>query len=153
MVMQQLLKKITTLESYIENADAICSEVSAGTVAWHIEHSCLVITKIVQTVQNSDPNKYQWKWNLKRAFVFLTGKFPRGRAKAPESVMPISNITKAHLHESIASAKKAVATLSTCAKNQYFLHPFFGDLNTSSTMYFLGIHTKHHLRIIEDILK
>jgi hypothetical protein len=151
--MQKLLSKIDALEKYIAHADALQPIVSEVSVAWHIEHSCLVITKIIQTVKNSDPNKYQWKWNAKRAFVFLLRKFPRGRAKAPQSVMPDANITKEHLHQSIAEARKAVATLSTCAKNQYFLHPFFGDLNKASTMYFLGIHTNHHLQIIEDILQ
>jgi hypothetical protein len=151
--MQQLLKKVVALESHIANADYSAPLVSQGSVAWHIEHSCLVLIKIAETVQNSDANKYQWKWNTKRAFVFLLRKFPRGRAKAPESVMPISNITKEHLHESIAKTRKAIATLSTCSKNQYFCHPFFSDLSKSSTVYFLGIHTHHHLRIIEDILK
>jgi hypothetical protein len=151
--MQKLLSKIDALEKHIVHAAALQPIVSEASVAWHIEHSCLVITKITQTLQNSDPNKYQWKWNTMRAFVFLLRKFPRGRAKAPQSVMPDTNITKEHLHESIAEARKAVATLSTCSKNQYFLHPFFGDLNKASTTYFLGIHTNHHLQIIEDILQ
>jgi hypothetical protein len=85
--------------------------------------------------------------------VFLTGKFPRGRAKAPKSVLPDENITEQHLLESIAKAKQAINEIKECHKNQFFSHPIFGNLNVPNTLKFFSIHTNHHLLIINDILK
>jgi hypothetical protein len=144
---------VDALEAQIINANLIQPAVSSANVGWHIEHSCLVITKIIQTVEQSNPAAYQWKWNMMRVMVFILGKFPRGRAEAPASVLPAEAISAEHLLVSIQETRNAIAKLSGCSKNQYFKHPFFGELNKSATLYFLGIHTKHHLHIIEDILK
>jgi hypothetical protein len=151
---QQILSKyIDDLENYVKDAEKVSLEVSEGSVGWHIEHSCLVITKITETVKASDPIKYTWKFNFLKLMVFTLGKFPRGRAKAPASVIPVENIDSVSLLSSISSARWAVAELVRCQKNKYFLHPKFGNLNTPKTIHFLGIHTKHHLKIIHDILK
>ena len=37
--------------------------------------------------------------------------------------------------------------------NAYFRHLIFGNLNKKRTIRFLQIHTAHHLKIIQDILK
>jgi hypothetical protein len=151
--MQKVIKFIDQLEAQIPNADVLNDAVSQGTIGWHIEHSCLVIIKITETIQNSNPASYRPKFSFIKFIVLLTGKFPRGRAKAPESVIPIDNITPTHLKESIVKAKAAMDALSKCEKNKYFTHPVFGNLNAPKTIQFLGIHTHHHLLIIQDILK
>ncbi len=151
--MQKVIKFINELEAQIPNADVLNDTVSLGTIGWHIEHSCLVIIKITETIQNSNPALYRPKFSFVKFIVLLTGKFPRGRAKAPESVLPIENITLTHLQESIVKAKAAIDALSNCKKNKYFTHPVFGNLNAPKTIHFLGIHTHHHLLIIQDILK
>jgi hypothetical protein len=151
--MNKLLNLVDQLALQIPNANALNSNVSNANTAWHIEHSCLVIIKITETLQKSDPEKFQTKFNFKKIFVFLIGKFPRGRAKAPEVVMPIENITTSHLEQSILKTKAAIVDLQNCEKNNHFSHPIFGSLNATETIKFLGIHTNHHLLIIRDILK
>lgn len=150
--MKRLLLLVDALEAQVPHLNSFNTNISTANVGWHIEHSCLVITKIIQTVSQSNANTYQWKWNPKRVIVFILGKFPRGRAEAPASVLPGQEISSEHLLLSIQETRSAIAQLSSCNKNQYFKHPIFGDLNKSATFYFLGIHTKHHLRIIKDIL-
>ena len=151
--MQKLLNLVDELALQIPNATTLNTNVSVGDIGWHVEHSCLVIIKITETVKQSDPKKFHSKFNFKKVVVFLLGKIPRGRAKAPEMVMPIENITISHLEKSIILAKDAIQELHGCEKNNYFNHPFFGNLNTPATINFLGIHTNHHLSIIKDILK
>jgi hypothetical protein len=151
--MDKLLKLVDQLTLQLPNADRMNNDVSNASVGWHIEHSCLVIIKIAETIANSDSNNYAAKFNFTKIMVFLTGKFPRGRAKAPQVVMPIENITKSHLEQSILKAKTAIMDLNNCEKNKHFLHPIFGSLNAPETIKFLGIHTNHHLLIIRDILK
>jgi hypothetical protein len=151
--MQKLLNLVEQLALQIPNADKVNKHVSNANIGWHIEHSCLVVIKITETLQKSDPDKFKSKFNFKKIVVFLVGKFPRGRAKAPEVVMPIENITTSHLEESILKTKAAIMELQNCEKNNHFSHPIFGSLNASETIQFLGVHTNHHLLIIEDILK
>jgi hypothetical protein len=67
--------------------------------------------------------------------------------------MPTELITEESLINSIQQAKRSIQMLETCQKDQYFLHPIFGDLNKSTTLSFLAVHTKHHLNIISDIVK
>ena len=151
--MQKLLNIIEQLALQIPNADRINHEVSDANIGWHIEHSCLVIIRIADTIVKSDPKNYTTKFNFLKLIVFIKGKFPRGRAKAPASVIPTENITKEHLLVSIDNAKKAINEIIGCNKNQFFLHPIFGNLNVPNTLKFFGIHTRHHLLIIQDILK
>ena len=126
------------------------SEVSVG---WHLEHSLLVIKQITATVAQSEPKLYRSKFNVKRFIVFLTKTIPRGKAKAPKVVIPSEEITVDSLQESLKNTYQAIAYLKDCQEKQYFMHPFFGQLNKKQTIKFLAIHTEHHLKIIRDILK
>jgi hypothetical protein len=150
--MQDLIKKIDNLAAEIPNANRLHIEISAANVAWHIEHSCLVIIKISETILKSNPSNYKPSFSFKKQLVFFTGKFPRGRANAPEVVMPQDNLSLEHLQQSILNAKTAIQKLSSCDKNNYFTHPIFGQLNIQKTIKFFGIHTSHHIHIIKDIL-
>ncbi len=150
--MQELSKLIKSLEEKIPMMDAANTQISSAKVGWHIQHSLMVINSIINGLKQSDPNTYQWKFNLNKTLIFTLGKIPRGKGKAPKVVQPKEEITKDTLLESVEKANISVAELNNVQKNQYFLHPYFGHLNLKPTLKFLKIHTKHHLKIINDIL-
>ena len=150
--MKKLISLVDQLSTYIPVSEKVNGTISQVNIGWHIEHACLVIIKITETIKKSNPDEYKRNFNIKKFFVFLTGKFPRGKAKAPASVMPLEHLTASHLNESIANAKKAIEELNNCAKNQFFTHPIFDKLNKTQTFPFLGIHTNHHIGIIKDIV-
>ena len=86
--------------------------------------------------------------------MFLSGKIPRGKVKAPTPVNPEEENTNATeinrlLDEVILQLKKT----HTLPKNSFFNHRIFGILNKKSTIFFLYLHTKHHLAICQDIKK
>ena len=101
----------------------------------------------------SEPKLYKYKFNISRFFVFLSKTIPRGKAKAPKVVIPVEEITIETLQESLKNTYQAIAYLKDCQEHQYFMHPFFGQLNKKQTIKLLAIHTQHHLKIIRDILK
>ncbi len=150
--MKKLEKLIQALESYIPQAEKINNNVSNVNVGWHIEHSLLVIISIAQTILNSDASKYKWKWSTKKVIVFLVGSFPRGKANAPEIVMPKNIANAESLAQQIKAARNSIQLLKNAGAKQYFTHPIFGMLDRDATIPFLGIHTNHHLKIIKDIL-
>jgi hypothetical protein len=149
--MRNLEPSLVKLYSFIEHADQLNSSISSVNVAWHIEHSLLVITKIIETVVKSDPTKYEWKFDLKRSFVFFIGKFPRGKAKAPEVVIP-KQVEQPNYEVLFTHTRVAITQLQNATKKQFFVHPIFGKLNKKDTFIMLDIHTKHHIKIIEDII-
>ena len=141
------------LANYIADYNQSNKAISEVSVGWHIEHSLLVIKQITATLAQSEPKLYKSKFNVKRFVVFLTKTIPRGKAKAPKVVIPVDEITIEILQESLKNTYQAIAYLKDCQENQYFMHPFFGQLNKKQTIKFLAIHTEHHLKIIRDILK
>jgi hypothetical protein len=149
--MKNLSKLVDQLESEIPNFELTNSRISSVNVGWHIEHSCLVIVKIIENLQKSDASTFKSQLNIKKLFVFLIGKIPRGGAKAPSSVLPLENRDKNHLLESIEQTRHALIQLNACGATQYFTHPIFGNLHKKATIHFLWIHTKHHLQIIKEI--
>jgi hypothetical protein len=143
---------IQQLENYLVFLKTEKPSVSTANVGWHIQHSLLVIIKVIESIQQSDPLEYKWKFNVNRSIVFAMNGFPRGKAKAPKSVEPAEIITNESVVETLSIASKSLSMLDECAPNQYFNHPFFGKLNVKSTNKFLKIHTSHHIKIIKDII-
>ena len=151
--MKNLDAIVPELANYIADYNQFNHAISEASVGWHIEHSLLVIKQVTATVAQSEPKLYKSKFNLSRFFVFLLKTIPRGKAKAPKVVIPVDEITLETLQESLKNTYQAITYLKDCEANQYFMHPFFGQLNKKQTIKFLGIHTEHHLKIIRDILK
>jgi hypothetical protein len=151
--MKNLDAILPELANYIADYNQSNHAISEASVGWHIEHSLLVIKQITATVAQSEPKLYKSKFNVKRFVVFLTKTIPRGKAKAPKVVIPSEEITVDLLQESLKNTYQAITYLKDCEANQYFMHPFFGQLNKKQTIKLLEIHTEHHLKIIRDILK
>lgn len=144
---------IQKLESHLKNHDVTNTKVSKSNVAWHIDHSLKVINKVVSTLQSSDPKDYKANFSFLGRLFFTLGFFPRGKARAPKYVKPPETVLKEDLISQINDAKTNVKTISSLDKNAYFKHPIFGNVNTKRVQRFLVLHTNHHLKIIDDIIK
>ncbi|MCX6209002.1 MAG: DUF1569 domain-containing protein [Bacteroidetes bacterium] len=150
--MEQLDVLLDELESKIQDQELIKKEVSASSIGWHLEHTFLVINQIINILKQSNPNQYSFTFKPIKYIVFFTGKIPRGKAKNPKNVEP-NLFTKETLMQHLVTTKRSIKELNIIAKNQFFKHPFFGDLKLNEAIKFIQIHTKHHLKIINDIKK
>jgi len=148
-VLQELLNQI---ESHIPNHEKANDKVSQSTIGWQLDHSLLVINGVVSQIKSSNPENYQWKFKWIRTFIQITNKIPRGKVRAPKSVKPIEVATAEELKTKLELARKGIAELENLPPNSYFAHPFFGDLNLKTTIWFLKLHTNHHLKIVKDII-
>lgn len=151
--MENLQNLLSQLESKISLHEKTNPSVSNATVGWQIEHSLKTIFLVVDSVKNSNPKEYQWKFNRTKLIIFILGKIPRGKVRAPKLVVPNENITEESLKDSFEKVKKALQEWDSFDKNAFFPHPFFGKLNKKSTEWFLKLHTNHHLKIVNDICK
>lgn len=139
------------LDQYTALYDKADTNVSESTIGWHIEHSLKVINQIISALEKSKPDEYKWKFNFWRTIVLTSGTIPRGRAKAPKTVLPEGEINKAMLNKSLTTVRLNLKKMDTLDSNAFFLHPYFGLLNLKATRSFLSIHTNHHLKIIKNI--
>ncbi len=150
--MKKLHEQLLELENQIPRQEFINQAISKSPVGWHIEHSLLTINLIIQALQNSNPGHYKRRISFSKIVVFAVKKIPRGRAKAPRVVEPkIYNSETLRAH--IEKAKEKIKLLEQINPGQYFDHPYFGNLKLKDTIKFLKIHTKHHMDIIDDIIK
>lgn len=121
-------------------------------MGWHIDHSLKVINGVIEVLKNASTNQ-QPKVKLMGSICILFRYIPRGRGKAPERVLPPEIITKEDLEKQISLAKQNITMISNIDSRATFEHLYFGVLSKNQTIRFLETHTKHHLKIIRDILK
>jgi len=151
--MKQLQAILDQLESHSSDFEKRNPTVSQSTVGWQIDHSLLVINGVVDQLKNSNPHDYKWKFNKTRMFIQIINKIPRGKVKVPKSVKPTDVASIEELTDKLELARKNIAEMALLPDKSYFTHPFFGDLKLKSAIWFLKLHTNHHLKIIEDILR
>jgi hypothetical protein len=149
--MRNIEKRLEKLYSFVEDAHKVNTSVSSVNVGWHIEHSLLVIIKMISALTASDPVQYKWKFNLARAIVFTINKFPRGKGKAPDAVNP-KQTEKTDFDALFSNTREKIEELKKADPNKFYDHNIFGVLNKNNTFILLDIHTKHHIQIIEDVI-
>jgi hypothetical protein len=148
--LKQLLQQ---LEERLPDYTLTAPYVSQSSLGWQIEHTLLTFNLILKQLQRSNPNDYRWKLNWNRILIFTLGFIPRGKAKAPKVVQPQHEITLEGLQQHLQEAYRLLEHVHLLDSDAYFEHPFFGALDKKSTLYFLKLHTQHHLKIIKDIAK
>jgi len=151
--MKHTIALIKELDTCIADAGKVNSSVSSSSVGWHIDHSLMVINQIIGAVNASNPQDYKWSFNFKRLVIFTMGKIPRGKAKAPATVIPSNAFDESDVRLKMEKSLQNLALLNQLPGNHFFVHPIFGHLNVKATKKMLALHTKHHLEIINDIIK
>jgi hypothetical protein len=149
--MTQLENLLNQLESKIPHFEKLNPAISKSNIGWHLDHTLMVLVSIINSTAKSDPANYKWTFNFRRLLVMTLGKIPRGKAKAPSGVQPKGDCTYDSLMEKMAYAKTKLQELKQLPNDKYFIHPGLGNMKLKQTIKFLGIHTSHHLAIIEEI--
>jgi hypothetical protein len=147
----RLLNYIEDFESFIPNYKILNPKVSNSTVGWQIDHSLKVINGIIGQLKMAPTDKKS-KLTLFGRFCLSTRYIPRGKGKAPKIVLPPENIEINNLNNQIELSKKLIPEIHEVSDKATFKHPYFGILTKNQTVRFIEVHTKHHLKIIRDIL-
>lgn len=147
-----LHKLLNQIESHLPHANRSNSAVSKSNVAWHLDHALKVVIGISKQLHRSDISDYKPNINMFRTLCFTIGFIPRGRGKSPKIVLPPDIILIDDIMAQIEMARELIERLKPLPKQSNFKHFAFGHLNKSQTLRFIEIHTKHHLKIINDIL-
>lgn len=152
MQLKKLEKLIVEIESHIPQREMINKSVSSVSVGWHIEHILMATVVITEQLLRSDPAQYQWKLNSNRLLIFFLNSIPRGKGKAPATVIPKDKTSLARVEKYLEIVKEKLRAIERIQANSFIQHPYLGMLNRNASVRFMCIHVKHHLAIIQDIL-
>lgn len=143
---------IDQLADYIPQWDQRSEKVSQAAVGWHIEHSLLVIRSIVKALERSDPAAYKASFYPAKTLILTTGRFPRG-AQSPAFTRPPEVLEPSALADSVLKTQERLKDLEPLEARHHFTHPYLGVLGLVDAQRFMVVHTRHHMRIIADILQ
>ena len=149
----EIKNQLQKIESLLPKIDTENSQVSKASVGWHLEHSLLIINSSLKGLTMTNPEDYKPKFSLKK-FVFLFfGLIPRGKVKAPKQFFPVEIPTQESILKLSNLAKERLEAVKNLPEKSFITHPFLGDFDKKTSLKFLGLHTNHHLKIADDILK
>lgn len=142
---------IHQIEAFVPQYEVLNTSVSKASVGWHLDHSLKVINGVIELLKSAPTDK-KAKLTMLGRFCLLAHYIPRGKGKAPKTVLPPETITSSDLAQQIEISKQLVYDLEFISEKATFKHPYFGILSKTQTLKFIRIHTKHHLKIVRDIL-
>ena len=144
------LQKIESLSSKI---DVVNESVSKASVGWHLEHLLLILNSSLKGLTLTNPKDYNPKFSLKK-FVFVNfGMIPRGKISSPKQFVPVNVPTQESILKLMNLAKTRLEAVKSLPEKSFITHPFLGDFDKKTTLRFLWLHSNHHLKIVDDILK
>jgi len=143
---------IETLRTAVRSAGRTASSVSKWSVGMHIHHCCLAATGICRSLSESTPPPPASRFSFVSWVVFLSGRIPRGRGKSPDVAVPKTDVSSEELLTLLDECDRAVGEAERLDSESWFDHFAFGILTRDRALKLIGIHNRHHLRIIADIL-
>ena len=147
-------EELAEIESLIEKRDVKNTAVSQADVAWHLDHSLKVVNRLSESLSSSNPGRLLLRNSVcLRLVVFTTGIIPRGRAQASEEFLPPDEIRTEDILAQLSTARSNLEGLSALDEKAHMKHPVFKTLDKGQTKRLMKVHTRHHLKIIRDILR
>lgn len=148
---------LEVLRQWIPRAATRAASVSAWSIGEHCSHVLRLNSLVLERMRAPTPADT----DLTRAgfvarAILMSGRIPRGIARAPESVQPsaadVDSLTRAadRCHEALVASD---SELDGFARDPGLLrHPMLGGLTRTEWMQLMAIHQRHHLAIIDDMV-
>ncbi len=131
-------------------------EISGWTPAEHLDHSLKVAQSIVVRIADAEATPSARGISLVGRAILALGWIPRGRGRAPTKLHGM-RATASELESRIVRFEGQLAAMpvpdGAAARLPIVPHPRFGGLTPVQAVCFAAIHTRHHLRIVADVLR
>lgn len=144
---------LDVLKSAVPRAEVVAPDVSRWSVGMHVQHCCLATIAVCESLVASEPPVPRSSFSFVTSVIFLTGRIPRGRGKSPEQAIPREGIWTNELEGLLQESERRIEEARQVSRDHWYRHFSFGVLDRDRTLKFIGIHNRHHVRIIQDILR
>ena len=146
--------ELDLLESSLDLPDRTSPAVSRWSIRQQQEHAATAARMMADAIRdlNGGGGEPGGRPKLIAHLMFLTGWIPRGKGKAPETVLPGDAPDVDRIRESIADARAILREAGPPGAGNRIDHPILGRFTARQWHRFGAIHTLHHLKIVEDIL-
>jgi hypothetical protein len=161
---------LDALEAHVAGVEADwrarAASVSGWSVAQQVEHTLRAFSAMLGVVVSLAPSgsappqarAARARPTFAGRFVLFTGRIPRGRGRAPATLLPVEEPTQAAARELLAAARAELRRLSEAREDVgrwpgALPHPALGLFSAAHWLRFARIHTLHHLRLVADILR
>lgn len=154
-----LTRTRSQFSEHLGDLDQLAPDVSAWSVGMHVEHCAMAMARMCASLATSVDASGgvapcpPVRWSVPRVFVTLTGSIPRGKGKAPKEVVPEASPPRERVLEALAAADAGIAAAASLPEDAWFNHHVFGPFRRDKVLWFMGVHNRHHLKIIRDILR
>lgn len=134
--------------------------VSGWSVAEQLHHTAAATGRMLAAVeriaQQKPPAADGGKVTVIGRAVLMTGRFPRGKGKAPKGTIPPEQFDRAELERALSRCRGTydrIPPLFEAAAGSTFRveHPYFGWLSAEQWLRLAAVHADHHFLIIGDI--
>jgi hypothetical protein len=157
-MLSRLQEQVAELRRLLALPDAqlfATCDMSQWTPSEHVDHSVKVMSSIVARLL--DPAAERGRpFSLLGRLILLLGWIPRGRGKSPTRLRG-ARATREELSIALDTLASQLARLEAShlalSRGPIVPHPLFGGLTPPQAVRFAAIHTKHHLKIVADLLR
>lgn len=143
---------LINIQVYLNNQNKYNETISLVNVGWHLYHTLKVIVLVNEKIRESKAKNYQKSFVMARWFCFTFNFIPRGKGKAPQAVKPPETFVDKDILTLQIKAENYLDDWESIQNKQYIKHPVFGKLDRSQTIQFLSLHTRHHQKIINQLI-
>jgi len=151
--MEEFIHTFHSLQLYLTDVEKENKTVSRATVGWHVEHCLLIINSSLKGLKYTNPDEYKPVNSFKKVMTLWFQYIPKGKLQAPKPFVPIGIPSKESIEKLIENAKEHLSNVADLSENSFIKHPHLGPLNKAATFKFLKVHTHHHIKIIQEILR
>ena len=144
---------LADLRSVVPEASVVVPAVSKWSAGMHVQHVCLAMIAVCQSLVGSAPPPPPSRFSLVTSAIFLTGRIPRGRGKSPDRAIPAEGVSREELESMLTECERWLEEARQVSEDHWYRHFAFGVLDRDRTLRFIGIHNRHHLRIVREILQ
>ncbi len=148
--MKSLLSEYLRL---LEETDVREPDVSGWSVHEHVEHVAVANNYFLTFLHrlSKGEGSPEGRPRFLGRILLWTGFIPRGKGEAPDFVVPTG---RGNVRALLERARDRFAALGPQTKGGNRLpHPFIGAVTARQWARFAEVHTRHHLKIINDIRK
>ena len=121
----------------------------------HVDHSVKVMSSVITRLLDLNAERGR-PFNFIGRLILLFGWIPRGRGRAPTRLRG-ARATREELSAALDALAAQLSRLETAHlepnRGPIVPHPVFGGLTPPQAVRFAAIHTKHHLKIVSDLLR